>query len=47
MDGLRGYHMEWSKSEREKQIPYINTYVKSKQIGIDNFTYEREIETQT
>ena len=26
MDGPRDSHTEWSKSEREKQIPYANTY---------------------
>ena len=27
VDGLRDCHTEWSKSEREKQIPYANTYI--------------------
>ena len=27
MDGLRDCHTEWSKSEREKQISYINAYM--------------------
>ena len=27
VDGPRGCHTEWSKSEREKQIPYANTYI--------------------
>ena len=27
MDGPRDYCTEWSKSEREKQILYINTYI--------------------
>ena len=26
MDGPRDCHTEWTKSEREKQILYINTY---------------------
>ena len=30
VDGPRVYHTEWSKSEREKQIPYANTYMESK-----------------
>ena len=30
MDGPRDYHTEWSKSDREIQIPYDITYVKSK-----------------
>ena len=27
VDGLRDCHIEWSKSEREKQILYINAYM--------------------
>ena len=27
VDGIRVCHTEWSKSEREKQIAYINTYI--------------------
>ena len=27
VDGPRDCHTEWSKSEREKQIPYINAYM--------------------
>ena len=27
MDGPRVCHTERSKSEREKQIPYVNTYI--------------------
>ena len=27
VDGPRDCHTEWSKSEREKQISYINTYI--------------------
>ena len=27
VDGPRVCHTEWSKSERKKQIPYINTYI--------------------
>ena len=27
VDGARVCHTEWSKSEREKQIPYANTYI--------------------
>ena len=29
VDGPRVCHTEWSKSEREKQIPYANTYMES------------------
>ena len=27
VDGLRVCHTEWSKSEREKQIPYANIHI--------------------
>ena len=27
VDRLRDYHIEWSKSKREKQISYINRYM--------------------
>ena len=27
LDEPRAYYTEWSKSERETQIPYINTYI--------------------
>ena len=27
VDKPRAYYTEWSKSEREKQIPYINAYI--------------------
>ena len=27
VDEPRAYYTEWSKSERERQIPYINTYI--------------------
>ena len=27
MNGPRGYHTKWSKSERERQIPYDITYM--------------------
>ena len=29
VDGPRDCHTEWSKSEREKQISYGNTYVRN------------------
>ena len=27
MDGPRDYHTKWSKSDRERQIPYAITYM--------------------
>ena len=32
MDGPRDYHTKWSKSERERQIPYDITYMWSKKM---------------
>ena len=32
MDGPRDYHTKWSKSDRERQISYDSTYVKSKKL---------------
>ena len=39
VDGPRVCHTEWSKSEREKQIPYANTYIWNiKKNGTNHFT---------
>ena len=35
LDGSRDCHTEWSKSEKEKQISYINTYIWT--LGKKNF----------
>ena len=35
MNGPTGCHTEWNKSEREKQISYINTYMKSQNFPHD------------
>ena len=51
-DGSRNCHTECSKSEREKQTSYVNTYHILTHIcavqknGIDNITCKTEIETQ-
>ena len=46
--GPRVCHTEWSKSEREKQIPYANTYVWNlKKNGSDEPTGKTGIKTQT
>ena len=48
MDGPRDCHTEWSKSEGEKQIWYINAHMWNlKKIGIDDHIYKAKIETQT
>ena len=48
-DGPRVCHTEWSKLEREKQIPYANTHIwnlKNKN-GSDEPSGRTEIKTQT
>jgi len=40
-------HTDWSKSEREKQISYINAYVRNLENGTDEPIRRAEIETQT
>ena len=32
MNGSRDYHIMWSKSDRERQIPYDSTYVEFKKL---------------
>ena len=39
-------YTEWSKSEREKQIVYINTHVESENL-VDDLVCKAEIVTQT
>ena len=43
MDGPRDYHTKWSKSNREKQIPWYHLYVEAKKmIQINLFTKEKQ-----
>ena len=44
VDGHRVCHTEWSKSEREKQIPYVNTYIWGKK-GTDELSGRTGIKT--
>ena len=46
VDGPRDCHTEWSKSEREKQISYINVYMWNLENGTDELICRAEIETQ-
>ena len=46
MGGSRDYHTEWSKSEREKQILYINTHMWNLENGTDELVCKAEIVTQ-
>ena len=45
MNGPRGCHTEFSKSEREKQIPFIKAYMWNLKNGTDKFICKAEIET--
>ena len=48
LDGPRACHTEWSKSEREKQILYANTYIQDlKKNGYDEPKGRTGIKTQT
>ena len=44
MDATRDYHTKWSKSERERQIPYAITYMWN--LKYDTI-YETETDSQT
>ena len=49
LDGPGVCHTEWSKSEREKQIPYANTYIWNlkKKNGSDEPKGRRGIKMET
>ena len=47
MDGPRGYHTKWSKSERERQISYDITYMWNLKSDTNELTYKRETDPQT
>ena len=47
MDGPRDYHIMWSESEREWQIPYDITYVWNLKYDINGLIYETETDSQT
>ena len=47
MDGPRDYHTKWSKSERERQIPYDITYMWNLKYNINELIYETETDSQT
>ena len=44
--GSRDCYTEWSKSEREKQISYINAYMRNLENGTDELVCRAEIEAQ-
>ena len=46
MNGPRDYHTKWSKSERERQIPYGTTYLKNLKYDTSEPIYKTEIGSQ-
>ena len=47
MDGTRDYHTKWSKSDRERQIPYDITYMWNLKYDTNILNYKTEIDSQT
>ena len=47
MVGPGDYHTKWSKSEKEKQIPYDITYMLNLKYDINELIYGREIDSHT
>ena len=47
MDGPRDYHTKWSKSERERQIPYDITYMCNLKYYTIELIYKTETDSQT
>ena len=45
MDGPRDYHTKWSKSERERQIPYDTTYMWNLKYDTNELIYETETDS--
>ena len=47
MDGPRDDHIEWSKPDRERQIPYDITYMRNLKYDTNELNYTTEIDSQT
>ena len=47
MNRSEDYHIKWSKSERERQIPYCITYMWNLNYDTNESTYETETDAQT
>ena len=45
MDGPREYHTKWSKSDRERQIPYDITYMWNLKYDTNELTYKTETDS--
>ena len=46
MDVTRDYHAKWSKSEREKQIPYDMTYMWNLKYDTNEHIYKTKTDLQ-
>ena len=47
MDATRDYHTKWSKSERERQIPYDITYMWHLKYDTNEPIYKTETDSRT
>ena len=47
LDGPRDYNTKWSKSERERQMPYDFTYIWNLKYDTNELAYETETDSQT
>ena len=47
MDRHRDHHTKWSKSERERQIPYDVTYMLNLKYDTNELIYKTETDPQT
>ena len=47
MDVTRDYHTKWSKSERERQIPYDITHMWNLKYDTNEPIYKTETDSQT
>ena len=46
MEGPKDYYTKWSKSERERQIPFDITYMWNLKHDIDEFVYEIDLDIE-
>ena len=47
MDGPRDHHTKWSKSDRERQLPYDITYMWNLKYDTNEHIYKTETDSQT
>ena len=47
MGAMRDSHIKWSKSQRERQIPYDITYMLNLKYGANEPIYKTETDSQT